>query len=302
MLTRLSAVGLAVATLLVATATAAEAAPPVNCSPGSPVCVVKVEDPGAPGGGGQQPSDPGGAGASNCYWPDGSKIPCYDTAFGWWSNTDKCYYQLAAPQPPKSDPVWSGHSDGAIYTATCPASGGTGGGPLWIADPPPGFGGGGMTPARLADVALARLRLGPAVVGMAPYPGKVGVVGAPIWMWTEDRAHTWGPLSATASVPGLSVTAIARAVAMDWDMGDGRTVHCDSPGAPYRTAYGYRASPDCGHVYARSSADQPGHAYTVTVTTTWRITWSGGGQSGVLAQTRSTSLPVQIGELQVLVT
>ena len=85
-------------------------------------------------------------------------------------------------------------------------------------------------------------------------------------------------------------------------MGDGTTVQCTSPGTPYQAAFGYRGSPDCGHVYARSSVALPDHAYRVTVTTTWQITWSGGGQSGVLTQTRSTNTQVQIGELQVLIT
>lgn len=184
----------------------------------------------------------------------------------------------------------------------CPGSGGPGGGRFWIGDPPAGFGGGGATPARLADTAVSRLPLRPAAIGMAPTPGSVGVVGAPVWLWTAVSPQTWGPISATASVPGLSVTAVANATSLVWDMGDGTTVSCSSPGTPYHAAYGFQPSPDCGYMYKRTSADQPGHAYRVTVTTTWRITWSGGGQSGVLTQTRSTGLDVQIGELQVLIT
>jgi hypothetical protein len=39
----------------------------------------------------------------------------------------------------------------------------------------------------------------------------------------------------------------------------------------------------------------------VTATTTWDIQWAGGGEAGQLTETRSSSLPVRIGELQVLV-
>lgn len=286
--------------LLAGNALPAAADPPVSCSPSSSFCVIEVGDPGAPGSGGSTaPSDP--KGSQHCYWPDGSQIPCSDPNFGWWSNADQCYYRLASPQPPTSDPVWKGNTTGAVYDAVCPGAGGPGGGQLWIADPPPGFGTGGTSPARLADEAVSRLPLKPAEIGMAPTPGKVGVVGAPVWLWTEATAQTWGPVSATASVPGLSVTATARATQLVWDMGDGGSVRCTSPGTPYLAAYGYRKSPDCGYTYQRSSAGQPGDAYTVTVTTTWRITWTGGGTSGVLTQTRTTSLRVQIGELQVLV-
>lgn len=306
MLTRwraLSAAAVLAAVCALATAAPVYAGPDdgVDCIPGTQVCIVKVTDPGVPGSGGTPPKGPG-SGSQSCHWPDGSEIPCSDPNFGWWSNADQCYYKLAAPQPPKSDDVWKGHTDGAIYQATCPGSGGPGGGQLWIQDPPPGFGAGGPSPARLADEAASRLPLRPAVIGMAPTPGQMGVVGAPVWLWTQVSPQTWGPISATASVPGLSVTAVARATQLVWEMGDGGSVRCTSPGTPYLATYGYRASPDCGYTYRRSSAGQPGDAYTVTVTTTWRITWSGGGTSGVLTQTRATSLRVQIGELQVLIT
>jgi hypothetical protein len=287
--------------LIVGVAPRALADPPVTCDPGTLFCFVQVDDPGAPGSGGSDPSG-GGAPSQRCYWPDGREIPCSDPTFGWWSNADQCYYKLASPQPPKSDPVWKGNKKGAVYDAMCPGAGGAGGGRLWIADPPPGFGATGPSPARLADEAVSRLPLRPAVIGMAPTPGNMGVVGAPVWLWTQVTPQTWGPIQATASVPGLSVTAVGRATHLVWDMGDGGSVRCTSPGSPYLAAYGYRSSPDCGYTYRRSSAGLPGDAYAVTVTTTWRITWSGGGTSGVLTQTRATSLRVQIGELQVLIT
>ena len=37
-------------------------------------------------------------------------------------------------------------------------------------------------------------------------------------------------------------------------------------------------------------------------TATWEVTWTGGGTSGTLTVTRSSSTTVRIGELQVLVT
>ena len=94
----------------------------------------------------------------------------------------------------------------------------------------------------------------------------------------------------------------ARASKVVWDMGDGHTVTCTSPGTPYTTSAGDTQSPTCGHVYTRSSASQPDHAYAVTATTTWVVSWAGGGQSGVLTVTRTSSTSVRIGELQVLVT
>ena len=61
-------------------------------------------------------------------------------------------------------------------------------------------------------------------------------------------------------------------------------------------------SPTCDHVYEAPSVGQPNDAYTVTATSTWEITWTGGGTSGALTVTRSSTTTVRIGELQVLVT
>ena len=100
---------------------------------------------------------------------------------------------------------------------------------------------------------------------------------------------------------GLSVTAVARAKRIVWDMGDGHVVTCANPGTQYLESRGAGASPTCGYVYAASSAGQPGSEYVVTATTTWDVTWVGGGQSGDLTVTRTSTTRVRIGELQVLV-
>ena len=101
-------------------------------------------------------------------------------------------------------------------------------------------------------------------------------------------------------MPGLSVTATAKARQIVWDMGDGHTETCHNPGTPYYT--GGVVSPTCQHIYVRSSADQPNLAYTITATTTWDVTWTGGGTSGSLTVTRVSTGHVRVGEVQVLIT
>jgi len=278
----------------------------VVCPTNGKTCYVVVGTPGTPGRSGAGPvSDrqPGSGRAPLCSNRFIGDVSCFDSSFGWWSNADGCYYRRLDPQPASSDPAWEGHyGSGAIYSATCPLPPpGMGGGWVWRATPPPGLGGAGPTPAQLAAQAVSQLPLDGPVIGMAPGPGKTGLVGLPVWMWTEVSARTWGPVSATASVPGLSVTATARAVRIVWDMGDGATVTCDGPGTPYSRELGAAVSPTCGHRYGRSSAGQPGAEYTVTATTSWDVDWAGGGESGQLTQTRSSSTRVRIGELQVLV-
>ncbi len=227
-------------------------------------------------------------------------MACYSEAFGWFNSADDCYYRLRNPQPP--DGVeWEGHyPDGAIYVITClNRIPGSNGGWVWLPAPPPGYGAPVITPRQLADRAVEQLGLAGAAIRMSIEGDALGTVGIPVWLWTEVSPSTWGPVTATASVPGLSVTATAQARLIVWDTGDGATETCTGPGTPY--AVGLVVS-TCQHVYEQSSAGQPGDAWPVTATTTWAVTWSGGGQSGSIEVTRTASSSVRVGEVQVLIT
>lgn len=285
-------------TLIVGLSKTASAGDTVVCPPGGTVCYIVIDTPGSTGA---QPVSSGGGAAPVCRTPiTHTEVTCFDPVFGWWSNPDGCYYQRLDPPPPATNPVWVGHyPDGAVYQATCLEGTGSGGGWQWRPTSPPGYGGGGVL-ARLADEAIARLALSGPDIGLAPDPSKMGLVGLPVWMWTRVAPTTWGPLSATASLPGLSVTATARATRIVWGMGDGQHVTCEGPGTPYNRGGTETTSPTCGYVYANSSAGQPEGVYTVTATTTWEIQWSG-SSSGQVTQTRTSSVRVRIGELQVLV-
>jgi hypothetical protein len=274
----------------------------VVCDPYTGICVVVAVEHGTAGAPGHVNDQTSGAsGSASCHGPAG-KMPCFVPAFGWFNEADGCYYQRASPQPDRRDPVWDGHfPDGTVYLAVCPGSPGTGGGFVWRADPPPGFGGTSATPAQLAKEAVQRMRLRGPDIGIVPEPGKTGLVGLPIWMWTKVSPQTWGPNTAKAAVPGVSVSATANAKEIIWHMGDGHNVVCDSPGTPYEDMFGADSSPTCGHTYTRTSAQEPGEAYTVTATTTWRVVWAGGGQRGELEVDRSSTVRLRIGELQVLV-
>jgi hypothetical protein len=282
----------------------------VVCPPRRGPCTVEVERPGR-----DEVEEPApvvepvvSSGERTCRsslveeWTGDGTVPCEDPMFGGWDADEQCYFTLADPQPPPDDPVWEGHSDGAIYSFFCPGVLGTGAGLAWRPDAATGGpAASAVTPAVLAEEAIRLLPIRGPDIQMAPRPGSTGLVGLPVWMWTSVSAETWGPASATASVPGLSVTATAHAARIAWGMGDGTTVICDGPGTPYDPSYGNRMSPTCGHRYVRSSAREPGAAYTVTATTTWDVGWSGGGDSGALSVTRSSSTTVRIGEVQVLV-
>ncbi|WP_335986696.1 hypothetical protein [Glycomyces sp. MUSA5-2] len=149
-----------------------------------------------------------------------------------------------------------------------------------------------VDPAVLAQQAVDALALPAPRIDASP-PGAQ-LVNLPVWLWLED--DSWQEQTATASVPGTTVTAVAVPVLATWEMGDGATETCYSAGTEWtESAEAEDASPDCGHTYTSTSAGAPGGEYPVDVTVTWNITWSGGGESGTepdMTTAAATSWPV----------
>lgn len=160
-----------------------------------------------------------------------------------------------------------------------------------------------VDPLTLAQEALRRLPLPLPSVGTSPPPDRDQVVHVPTWLWVEDA---WAPVSATASVPGVSVTVTAVPDSVAWEMGNGDSVVCDGPGTPYDPSRpDAEQSTDCSYTYTASSAGQPGERFTVTATQRWRVTWTaigvaGGGDLGTVS--RSTQFTLRVAEGQALVT
>ncbi|MBU8858254.1 MULTISPECIES: hypothetical protein [unclassified Micromonospora] len=287
------------AALLTLTGAPARAADPGgSCPPEQTDCDVWDDDPGIPGG----PGGPGGGGDNGggggngggtpkCQW-NGRAIPCYHEVLGWFNNADGCYYKLEEPQgeaPPGQQ--W--------YQLTC-NGGDLGSIRRALLDAPPAGYGAPPDPEELARRALASISLLPPRAAVAPRRSQgPGLVGLPVWMWASPGASYFGPLSASASDRGLTVEITAKVDRIVWHMSDDIEVTCDGPGTPYR-ADGPRAgstSPDCGLDQGYPAAG----TYEVSATTFWTVEWSGGGESGVIAQSRSSGVVlVQINELQVV--
>lgn len=255
----------------------------VYCPPAGGPCVVVVTTPSGPGSGGGGSGD---GGAGGCTY-QGVAIPCHNK-YGWFDGV-KCYWDAAQnwkqPLPPGAT-GW--------YRKSCVGPGGvvTGGTVVPLSGPPPRV----ASPAEAAARAINLLGLTGPDIGIVPKPGSLGgLVGLPVWLWTRVTPTTWGPNSATASLPGVSVTARANASKIVWSMGDGHSITCTNPGMAYADVYGKQPSPRCGYTYST-----PGR-YIVTGTTYWHVTWAGGGQTGALDVQRSSSAQIVIGELQVLV-
>ncbi|TNM66876.1 hypothetical protein FHN55_12290 [Streptomyces sp. NP160] len=237
--------------------------------------------------------------AASCYSDWSAKVVPCSGAMGSWSNSRDCYVQPSAENPLPGSILFEGHTDGAVYSCT-PDIGNQfqTAYSFWAAAPPAG-----PDPAQLAQEAIATMGLQAITIGMVPEAGadSVGLVGLPAWMWVaEPTATTFGPTTRTAAAGGVTVTATAKVEHVTWDLGDGTTVICGR-GTPYTDAAGASRSPDCGHVYSRSSVGQPGNSYTVTATSHWAITWTGGGQTGQEEMDLTSDAAVQIGEAQAVV-
>jgi hypothetical protein len=280
-------------------ATAAD--PGADCPPAQPNCNVwDDDDSGTPGGGGNGGDNGSGGdndgGGGVCQW-EGRTIPCYDDLLGWFNSGDGCYYKLIespATEPPEGQ-QW--------YLQSCIGAGGALGQVrnVLLDAPPPGFGA-PPDPEELARRAFASITLLAPRAAVAPRKDiGPGLVGLPVWMWAERGANQFGPLSASASDRGLTVTIRAEVDRVVWDMGNGDEETCLGPGTRYRSRgpHAGQRSPDCGY----DSGYPEAGTYTVRATTHWSVGWtsSGGESDSIDGVTRTTNpVAIRINELQVV--
>lgn len=311
LITLMSAATMLAGFLLLGSASAMAGTTCQQTDPATGQCLIWIEVPDKPGDSADDGPKDTGSGAA-CFW-DGRKqgiskpppgpVPC-TSDYGYWSNNYRCYIRRSAPQPPAGDPHWRGHEpgDGAIYDCYQPQADLMV--YLWSQNPPPNSGG-GPTPREVAQLAIAQMELRAIDIGITPEPGasNIGIVGMPVWLWATNRSdHTVGPITASASAGGITVTATARLQKLTWDMGDGTKVTCSGAGTPYKASYGKKESPDCGHVYNKSSSTKSGGKFAVTATSAWVITWEGAGQTGTIRLNGlQRSVAIAVGEAQVLV-
>jgi hypothetical protein len=115
-------------------------------------------------------------------------------------------------------------------------------------------------PERLAQAAYERVvRLAPAP-DLDIAPARIGLTGLPSYFWVSNDLD---PITATAGVRGLTVTAEARPVRYLWGFGDGdrrQTRHRGKPWTP-------KSKGNVGHVYETKGR------YETTVEVVWAARW-----------------------------
>ena len=161
----------------------------------------------------------------------------------------------------------------------------------------------------LARSVVNRLQLPEPTVGQSP--ADQALVGLPTWWWVQPGS--WRVLQQRTTAGPVWAEVTATPVSTSWDPGDGAVpLVCAGPGTPYdRSRPDSAQSTDCSYTYRRSSADQPqtgpdanDRFFTVTVTTTWQVSWRGAGGSGgqLPALTRTSSFPLGVAQRQTVVT
>lgn len=236
--------------------------------------VVVCSNPGGPGG------SSGGGGGSGGHGLTCSLQPL---------SAGQIHF-LGLPKPPAGD-EWA--------AVTCPGKQPFGGVTLVSKNGVPR-----ITPRQLAQYARSQLRFPPLRLATAPPRGKDGLVGLAEWFWVPAR--DWGTIRTGVARAGpVWAQVTAKPVSLSYDPGGGLApASCAGPGTPYRR--GARTS--CSFTYQQSSATQPGGRYSVTVTSTWQVSWRGGigaaaTQGGPLPGWHGTMVfALKVAEGQALVT
>ncbi|MGE3359545.1 MAG: hypothetical protein AB7O92_23230 [Acidimicrobiia bacterium] len=153
-------------------------------------------------------------------------------------------------------------------------------------------------PTDLLVQARNRLDLPLPTAGLSPSGEQV--VNLETWLWIDPAQ--WQTLSASASVPGITVTVFATPQHTIWSMGDGAVVECGA-GTPYDLDLPAADQvTSCSHLYRRSSAGRAAGSYSASVTVRWHLTWSVNDAPAIDLETidRTSTFSVAVAEIQAV--
>jgi hypothetical protein len=255
----------------------------VDCTltPNDPACQVTVVDSANAG----KKSGGGGGGSMECHYA-GQVVDCYNELG--WLGAGGCYYAKT--------PGWVLQPNEWIKNCLVPGSTDVYNnlGVVVLPTPPDAF-------AALLQRAVSQLQIPHPVLAASPALTSPQVVQVPVWWWLQPGS--WAAQSATASLPGIAITATATPNTVTWDAGDGTATSCNGPGTPWTAADPPSApSPTCGHVYTSTSRTAPGGKFIVRASIGWTITWAGGGMTGTEPPVTTTAAAdVSVTELRAVI-
>ena len=106
-------------------------------------------------------------------------------------------------------------------------------------------------------------------------PVGPGFVNLGMWLAVTEPSA----ISATATAGDVWATTSAQLESTTFDMGDGTVVVCEGAGDPIPSSQLESTEPSsvCGHTYTDVNGREP---FVVTITSTWRVAWTGSGGAG----------------------
>jgi hypothetical protein len=152
--------------------------------------------------------------------------------------------------------------------------------------------GGSVDSVALAQSLLSRIPLPEITIGVNP---STGLVALPSWFWVDG--YDGAPITASASLGGVTVTVELTPDGYRWRFGDGGELATQSLGRRYPERS------DLTHQYEQSSL-QAGGAYTVRLEVTFRVRFlvSGGGAGELPPITRTYTADYRVQQAQAVLT
>jgi hypothetical protein len=198
----------------------------------------------------------------------------------------------AGPQTPKV---------GLAYWLTCSDEDGNERQPIMVLwDPATPFGP-MFAGADSAAEARNAIPLPSPAISTSPPLGRAQLVGIATWLWIDDP---WVPLTASATLGGVTATVTATPVEVEWQAGDGTSAFvCAGPGVAFAPDHPDQV-PTCSHTYTdRSTVDHPDGTFALTATVTYEVAWTAtNGEAGDLEPlTRTSTVPIVVHEAQAVI-
>jgi hypothetical protein len=128
------------------------------------------------------------------------------------------------------------------------------------------------------------------------------VVRVPVWFAVPGQ---WSAVSASAGIPGGSVTVTATATVLRFDPGDGSPpVSCAGPGPVFVPGTPEPVRPPaCSYAFLNASTAAPGgRSWPGALSVDWTVTWTASdGEHGELASvTTRADVPVEVREIEAV--